>query len=98
MVWLNFCQYYSGVNLGVTGTGAGFNLISYEPGSTLALVVTVTTFLLGDNVLEYSALFHPGFIAPYYLTYSLFIPLILLILAYIKYGRPPDPIHQSIRN
>ncbi len=102
LIWLAgiFVSITLGLIWASLALAQGFNLISYEPMVLpLALVVTVTTFLLGDNVLEYSALFHPGFIAPYYLTYSLFIPLILLILAHIKYGRPsrPDtPINSEI--
>ena len=91
MVWLIgvFVDIALGLIWASLALAQGFNLTSYESlVLPLALVATVTAFLLGDNVLEYDALFEPGFIAPYYLTHSLLIPLILLILAYIKYGRP----------
>lgn len=74
-----------------------FNLNRYEPVVfPLALLASAMAFLLGDSTLEYTALFKPGFIAPYSLVHSLAIPLLLLLLAYLKMGRPSPsgtPVH-----
>lgn len=63
----------------------GFKLKKYESVVLpVTLLAAAMSMHMADNTIDLAAMMQGGKVAPYYLTFSLAIPLILLILAYFR--------------
>lgn len=86
-VWLGgvFVQITLNLMWASQAMAQGFNLRCYKPlVLPLSVLVGLVALLLGENTLEYTALFDPTFFGPYSFTFSLVIPSLLLLVARIK--------------
>ena len=74
------------------GCGLGRYEVAVLP---LAVIIVTVAFMLGENNLEYTVLFHPRFMGPFSAVFVLVIPLTLLFVAYAKKAEPKLPVPQE---